>query len=160
MVFTSCGTMMEPSRKTINITVNKKAKVRYDGELVGNGKYSSVFVENRRNDKMLSVEDLDTGEVRNVSLDYEFNTWVLWDPFIDWGIISIPVDLINGSYKRLGRRSYYVQFDEDNSGNSKKDEEMEKLSKELEKIKLRNEIKKELELERTKERVLKLEATR
>ncbi len=118
LAFTSCGTVMEPSRKTVNIRVNKKARVMYDGELVGNGKYTSVSVENRSNDKMLTVEDVDTGEVRNVNLDYEFNTWMLLDPLLDWGIISIPVDLINGSHKRLNRRNYYIEFDEDSEKNN------------------------------------------
>ena len=118
LAFTSCGTVMESSRKTVNIRVNKKARVMYDGELVGNGKYTSVSVENRSNDKMLTVEDVDTGEVRNVNLDYEFNTWMLLDPLLDWGIISIPVDLINGSHKRLNRRNYYIEFDEDSEKNN------------------------------------------
>ena len=110
MSLMGCGTIMESSRKTATIRSNKPVKVVYDGVNEGTGKYINVLVDNRSNDKILTVEDPETGEKRTVILDYEFNTWLWANILIDFGIISIPIDLINGSHKKLGKADYYIEY--------------------------------------------------
>ncbi len=112
-----CGTIMEPKKKTVNISSTHKAKILYDGEVKGNGKYVSLDVFNRSKgqNRQITVTSLETGEVRTIQPKYAGNGWLFADFLIDFGIISIPIDLINGSYKKLDQQNYYVEFDDEYS---------------------------------------------
>lgn len=162
-LFTGCGTMMEPSRKTVTIQSATPVKAYVDGKkFIGEGKVFAFNASNRSRsgDEYVLLKEVGNEEnVQTVYLDREYNPWATWNFLFAYGLPYI-IDYPSGGTGRLANLNYYMpDFSMKNHSESSKDEEVDRLSKELEKIKLKNEIKKELELERTKERVLKLEAT-
>ncbi len=115
IAFTGCATIMEPKKKTVAVQSNQKMKVRYDNELVGSGKFVSFQALNRADgrNKMIVAESIETGEIRSITPTYTTNGWIFADILLDWGIISIPTDLVSGGYKRIDQTNYYIEFDED-----------------------------------------------
>lgn len=114
-LLTGCGTVMESHRKPVNVTSNHRAKVEYDGFVEGTGKHVYVNASNRSKgqSKQIVATSLKTGEVRIIQPTYTGNGWILANLFIDAGILSIPIDLINGSHKKLDRQNYYIEFDDE-----------------------------------------------
>ena len=121
IALTGCATIMEPKNKMVTLQSNHKMKVRYDDELVGSGKFVSFDALNRSKgqNKLILAESLETGETRPIKPSYSMNNWLFADFLIDWGIISIPTDLLSGGYKKLDKTTYYIEFEETESNSDK-----------------------------------------
>lgn len=158
-MITGCGTIMESSRKTVTITTDTVSNAYLeDGTYLGQGRTFNTQMDNRsgrKNDIIILKEVGNEDNQYLLRMDREINRWGFWNFAIDFGIISYPIDLISGSHKRLARTHYsvpdFAKLKTDNTSSSQ-------LETEFREFQLKEKIKQELEVERTKERVLLLEA--
>lgn len=166
VLITGCGTMMEPSRKSVSIQSETPVMAYSDGnKFVGEGKYITFDASNRsrKGDEYVILKEVGNEEnTRTVYLEREVNAWSFWN-FMWYGIPYI-IDLPTGGTGRLGRVNYQVpSFGELDHGSVKTasgGNELEQLRNEIEMMKLKDQIKSEMELERATERTIKLEASK
>lgn len=169
LLMTGCGTVMEKRTKTITINSRTPVKAYSDGtKYIGEGQFITYEASNRSHhgDEFITLREIgNENNVRTVSIEREFNTWSLWN--LLWYGVPYIIDLPTGGTSRLARLNYSIpDFSGDYSTNNNyssasrnsNEPTTQELKAELERMKLKNEIKRELELERTKERLTRVEA--
>lgn len=161
LLLTGCGTMMEPARKTVTLQSATPVEAYSDGKnYIGEGNLIVFDASNRsrHGDEYILLREIDNPEnVRKIYLEREYNAWATWN--LLWYGVPYIIDYPTGGTGRLSKTNYSVPGFSKRKDSSEKNDEIERLRSEIEKMKMKESIKQELELERTKERVLKLEAS-
>jgi len=109
LTFVSCGTIMQPARKTVTIHSVTPSKMFTDkGDYVGEGKTVSFKMDNRSGDSGDAVVLKEIGNednIRYVSMEREFNGAAILDIFC-WPTIFI--DFATGGLNKLSKTNYTV----------------------------------------------------
>lgn len=161
VLMTGCGTMMEPARKTVTLQSATPVEAYSDGDnYIGEGNLIVFDASNRsrHGDEYILLREIDNPDnVRKIYLEREYNAWASWN--LLWYGATYIIDYPTGGTGRLAKTNYSVPGFSKRESSTKKNDEIERLKTEIEKMKMKESIKQELEMERTKERVLKLEAS-
>jgi len=112
-VFTlvGCGSIMEPSRKTVTIHSATPVKAYVDGnKFIGEGKIFTFNASNRsrRGDEYVLLKEIGNEDnVQTVYLEREYNSWANWNFLFVYGL-PYAVDYPTGGTGRLANLSYYM----------------------------------------------------
>ncbi|EGQ9284366.1 hypothetical protein F7U66_00665 [Vibrio parahaemolyticus] len=98
-VLSGCAGMLSQNKDTISISTEPTASIYIDEKLVGNG---NVVVEVNRTQNFEVTTISECGK-KIIYLEREVDPNILWNILIDFGIGTIPMELLSGTgwkYKR------------------------------------------------------------
>lgn len=106
MLLTGCAGIMSGGEDRLTIaTSTSDAKIYVDGRYLGDGRISTSI--NRGEPAELRIEKEGCATVYATTGD-KLDGWVFANILIDFGVVSIPIDLITGNAWKLDQSEYLL----------------------------------------------------